>query len=237
MTHWLIQDFVIVFVYGLQHSLLTTKPAVALYSRIFPSYTWNISYSVLSVITLVVGFQLWETSGVVLYHLIPGSVAYHVSTIILALSLFSFFYFFKFTTSFWQWLGVKQVILKIQGKKLPEYYRVRKQGVKRYIRFPHHTALIVLFWAHPVMMLDTLFLAITATIYLYLGTYHQDLRGLSAIGKEWEEYRKDTALLIPGPKVLRRIFRDLASSEPIAEGSSDATKDAGSTTIVRTNAR
>lgn len=217
MTHWLIQDFFIVFAYGLLHTLLTTKPAVRFYNRLFPGYTWNISYSFLSVIMLVLAFQFWEPSGVLLYHLTPGSFSYHVSTIILAFSLFSFFYFFKFTTSFWQWLGVKQVILKMQGKKLPEYYCVRKQGIKRYIRFPHHTALIVLFWAHPVMTLDTLFLAITATIYLYLGTYHQDLRGLSAIGKVWEEYRKDTALLIPGPKVIRRIIRDLTSGEPVAD--------------------
>ena len=92
---------------------------------------------------------------------------------------------------------------------MPAYYRVRQQGVKKYIRFPHHTCLIVLFWTHPVMTLDTLLLAIGATIYLYVGTYHQDLRGLAMIGKSWEEYRKDTCLLIPTPKVWVRMYRDL----------------------------
>jgi len=126
---------------------------------------------------------------------------------ILALSLFLFLYCFKYTTSFWQWLGVKQVTVKLSGKKMPAYYKVRKEGIKRYIRFPHHTCLIF-FWLHPVMTLDTLFLAIAATIYLYVGTYHQDLRGLRLIGKEWEEYRLNTNLLLPTPKTIARMISD-----------------------------
>ncbi|CRI67038.1 putative conserved integral membrane protein [Thiocapsa sp. KS1] len=213
MPHWLITDLVIVTIYGLLHTVLTTKPLVALYNTLFPSYTWNISYSIVSVITLVLGFHYWESSGVYLFQLTPGSLAYHASTFVLAFSLIAFFYFFKFTTSFWQWLGVKQVVLRVRGKEQPAYYRVRQEGIKRYIRFPHHTALIVLFWAHPVMTLDTLFLAVSATIYLYLGTYHQDLRGLAAIGREWQEYRANTALLIPGPRVIARMIRDIYSGD------------------------
>ena len=145
MPNWLLVDTLIVVAYGLQHSLLTTKTAVALFEKVLPIYLWNILYSIVSVITLVVGFMFWETSGVYLFHFVPGSVAYHLSTTGLALSLFLFFYCFKFTTSFWQWLGVKQVAVKLAGKKMPAYYKVRKEGVKRYIRFPHHTCLIFFF--------------------------------------------------------------------------------------------
>lgn len=208
MPEWLLIDTLIVLAYGLQHSLLTTKTAVAMFNKVFPSYLWNIIYSAVSVATLIIGFKFWETSGVYLFHFTPGSLAYHLSTIGLALSLFLFFYCFKFTTSFWQWLGVKQVAIKLTGQKMPEYYRVRKEGIKRYIRFPHHTCLIFFFWLHPVMTLDTLFLAIAATIYLYVGTYHQDLRGLRLIGKEWEDYRANTNLLLPSPKTIGRMIAD-----------------------------
>lgn len=103
---------------------------------------------------------------------------------------------------------------------MPEYYRVRKNGIKRYIRFPHHTCLIFLFWLHPVMTMDTLFLAIAATVYLYLGTYHQDLRGLRVIGKEWEEYRVNTNLLLPSPKTIMRMLQDWKQSESIPSSNS-----------------
>jgi hypothetical protein len=208
MSNWFWIDLLIVVSYGLQHSLLTTKTAVKIFNKIFPAYLWNIIYSIISVVVLVLGFRFWRTSGVYLFHFIPGSLAYHLSLISLALSLFLFFYCFKFTTSFWQWLGVKQVAVKLAGKKMPDYYRVRKEGVKRYIRFPHHTCLIFFFWTHPVMTLDTLLLAIAATIYLYIGTYHQDRRGLRLIGKEWEDYRVNTNLLLPGVKTIRRMISD-----------------------------
>ena len=202
-------DLAIVMAYGLQHTLLTTKVAVNLYNYVLPDYTWNIVYSAVAVATIFVGFHYWESSNIYIVRLMPGTLAYHLSLVVLASSLFFFFYCFKFTTSFWQWLGVKQVILKILNKPMPVYYRTRQSGIKRYIRFPHHTCLIFFFWAHPVMTLDTLLMSVGATIYLYLGTYHQDLRGLRIIGKEWEEYRKNTNLLFPGSAVLRRMWRDL----------------------------
>lgn len=212
MENWFIVDLSIVLLYGLQHSLLTTKFAVNVYNKILPQYTWNFVYSIISVLTLVFGFLYWRPSGVYLFHFIPGSLAYHFSVILLSLSLFFFFFCFKFTTSFWQWLGIVQIANKIKGKDSQVYYRMRNQGIKRYIRFPHHTCLIFFFWLHPVMTLDTLFLAISATIYLYVGTYHQDLRGLRIIGKEWGDYRKETNLLFPGLKVMKRFFADIGLS-------------------------
>lgn len=209
MYDWLLVDLGIVLLYGLQHSLLTTKVAVSIYNKILPAYTWNFVYSVISVVTLVIGFKYWKSSGIYLFHLTPGSLVYHLSVVGLALSLFLFFYCFKFTTSFWQWLGVKQVAYKILGREMPEYYKLRSQGIKRYIRFPHHTCLIFFFWLHPVMTLDTLFLAVAATAYLYIGTYHQDLRGLRIIGEEWEGYRKRTCLLFPGPRTIKLFMIDM----------------------------
>ena len=208
MYEWFFIDLLIVLAYGLQHTLLTTKIAVDLFNKVIPLFLWNIVYSIISVLTLIAGFYFWQKSGVYLFHFIPGSLLYHISLILLALSLFFFFYCFKYTTSFWQWLGVKQVASKISGNKMPAYYRVRKEGVKKYIRFPHHTCLIFFFWTHPVMTLDTLFLAIAATIYLYVGTYHQDLRGLRVIGDEWKDYRVNTNLLLPSVKTIRRMFSD-----------------------------
>ena len=208
MSWWMI-DILIIFTYSLQHTVLTTRVLVKIYNKALPNWSWNISYSLFSVATLALGFHFWQPSGFYIYHFVPGSIAYHISTILLAASLFFFFYCFKYTTSFWQWLGVRQLAARLKNEKMPDYYRIRQQGVKRYIRFPHHTCLIVLFWTHPVMTLDTLLLAIGATAYLYLGTYHQDLRGLATIGPSWQEYRKDTCLLIPTPKVWARMYHDL----------------------------
>jgi hypothetical protein len=207
MTWWTV-DIGIILAYGLQHSLLTTKVAVNAYTKLFPLWSWNIAYSALSVVTLILCFKFWQGSGIYLFQLVPGSFVFHIATITLALSLFFLFYCFKYTTSFWQWLGVRQVAAQIRREKMPDYYRVRQEGIKRYVRFPHHTCLIVLLWSHPVMTLDTLLMSIGGTIYLYVGTYHQDQRGLRLLGQSWARYRQNTALLIPGPRIIARMYRD-----------------------------
>lgn len=219
LPKWLLTDSAIVLLYGFQHSFLTSRIAVRAFNAIFPNFLWNIIYSIISVLILFFGFYFWESSGIYLFHLIPGSIPYHLSVIALSMSLFFFFFCFKYTTSFWQWLGVRQVAAKLLSKPMPDYYRVRKEGIKRYIRFPHHTCLIFLFWTHPVMTVDTLFLAIAATIYLYIGTYHQDLRGLRLLGNDWAVYRQNTNLLLPGPNVLARMWNDwMANTAPSSAG-------------------
>lgn len=224
MTWWMI-DSLIVLGYGLLHSFLTTRPVVNLYNKILPDYSWNFVYSTLSVAAIVVGFKYWQSSNVVFFHLTPGSLSYHISLVVLAGSLFFFFYCFKFTTSFWQWLGVKQLVYKVMKKPMPAYYRTRKSGIKRYIRFPHHSCLIVFFWAHPVMTLDIFLLAVGATVYLYVGTYHQDLRGLRVIGEEWKKYRENTVLLIPNLALVRRMIADWKASFDSPTGENGAVTD------------
>lgn len=211
MSNWVLVDLIICLAYGLQHTLLTTKSAVKIYNKILPAYTWNFIYSIFSVITLALGFKYWEPSGYTIFNITPENPLFHIFVIGLSLSLFMFFYCFKFTTSFSQWIGVKQIAMKVSGKKAPVYYRVRKDGIKKYIRFPHHTCLVFFFWLHPVMTLDTLLLSVSATIYLYLGTWHQDNRGKSLIGEEWIEYQKNTNLLFPGPKLLLTLIKDVRS--------------------------
>lgn len=57
MPDWVLVDTLIVLAYGLQHSLLTTKTAVAWFGAVLPVYLWNILYSGVSVATLILGFK------------------------------------------------------------------------------------------------------------------------------------------------------------------------------------
>ncbi|MBB3948558.1 protein-S-isoprenylcysteine O-methyltransferase Ste14 [Rhizobium skierniewicense] len=205
MYRWLLIDTFIMLVYGLQHSLLTTKTAVAAFEKVLPLQLWNICYSLMSIILLVVAFSFWQSSGVVIYRL--EGMSYYAAIGGMGAALFGFFYCFKYTTSFAQWIGVAQVKSMLTKSKPAEYYRVRKNGPKKYVRFPHHTCLALIFWSQPVMTLDTLWLAIFATLYTYLGTVHQDSRGRRILGDEWINYSKTTNLMFPNPiRILRDIF-------------------------------
>lgn len=192
---WFLIDTLLMVAFGLKHTLGTTKVAVNAFNKLFPAQLWNIVYSTISIIFLLVIYIFWQSSGVVIYSF--SGIEKAMILALMGFNLFMFFYCFKFTTSFWQWLGIQQLIRTIKKEPLDSYYRIRKNGLKRYIRFPHHTFLILIFWCQPTMTLDTLWLAIFATIYTYIGTVHQDSRGRRLLGDEWIQYSEKTNLLVP----------------------------------------
>ena len=207
LSSWFVINTLLMLVYGSQHSLFTSRLAVQIFNRYLPAKLWNIMYSLLSIALIVVAVMFWQRSSIQIYRL--EGIWYFVAIGGMALSVFMFFYCFKYTTSFWQWIGLEQVWTMITGKEDKPYYRVRKYGLKRYMRFPHHFFLVTLFWSQPAMTLDTLWFAIFATVYTYIGTVHQDSRGRRLLGDEWVEYSKQTNLLFPNPL---HVLKDLVGA-------------------------
>lgn len=202
MMDWLLADMALCLLFVAQHSLLTTQQAVRFIERITRPQLWNLVFSALTVVVMAFIYLAWQPSGISIYSLEGG---WYITVFGLHIFfIFMFFYCFKYT-SFWQWLGVSQAWHILRGRKLPPYYKINRAGLKRYVRFPHHTFLILIFWAQPAMTLDSLLLAIAGTVYTWLGTMHQDTRGLRVLGDAWADYSKDTHILVPP---LRRVLTD-----------------------------
>lgn len=203
--NWFLIDTILMIIFAAQHSLLTTKTAVTIFNRLFPDYMWNFLYSILTIILAIFIFRFWAESEIYVY-----KTTGFLSVVIFSfqiLSVVMFFYCFKYTTSFWQWIGIEQLYKKLTRRSMSKYYRLRKNGLKKHIRFPHHSFLILIFWFQSTMTLDSLYLAIFATIYTYIGTVHQDMRGIRLVGKDWIEYRKETNLLFPNIQKAINIFK------------------------------
>lgn len=200
--NWIVVDLGLCLLFTAQHSLLTTAPAVRFIEKLTRQHLWNLVFSALTALTMLLVYWAWQPSNINIYRLTGGW--YLLMLALHLFFLFMFFYCFKYT-SFWQWLGISQAWHLLRGIELPRYYKINKSGLKRYIRFPHHSFLILMFWAQPVMTADTALLAIAATIYTWVGTLHQDTRGRRVLGEVWTDYSKNTHILVPS---LRRIMAD-----------------------------
>jgi hypothetical protein len=78
-------------------------------------------------------------------------------------------------------------------------------GLKQYIRFPVHTAFFLMFLAIPTMYLSTLIFALLASLYAWLGTIHHDYRYTKIFKKPYEEYKKNSGLVLPKFKNFKLI--------------------------------
>ena len=210
---WYVVDSLLVITFAVQHSLGTTATAKNLVKRITGGreFLWNFIYNLITIAFLAAIVYFWQSSGIVLwqaegfwYWAIWGLNLFFVGT---------FFYLFQFTQPFGEWLGVTQLGRWAKGEKEPtlEGYKIKTMGIKKYIRFPHHTCLIFIFWCLPVMTADLALLATLMSIYAYVGSVHQDLRGYSYFPEQWPEYRKESRILFPAPELVIRDLQEAIS--------------------------
>lgn len=196
---WYLNNTLLVLLFVAQHSLGTTAVAKRLVTHLVGgrSYLWNFVYSLTTVIVIVFMAMQWKSTDVVIWSVeAPWSYAFWAFQ---SVCLFTFFFLFRFTQPFGEWLGYSQVyrMMKRMPEPKGEGYEIKQFGIKRYVRFPHHTVLMCMAWALPTMTTDLLLLALQATIYLYLGSAHQDMRGRSYFPQQWTEYRKTSRMLFP----------------------------------------
>ncbi len=196
---WYVNNTLLVLLFAAQHSIGTIEGAKDLVMRLTGGrrFLWNFVYSLTTIAVIAVMVKYWKSTDDLVW-----SASASVTTALLVLqgvSLFVFFFLFRYTQPFGEWLGTPQLMRMLRGDPEPtkQGYKIKKMGIKRYVRFPHHTVLIVMFWALPVMSTDLLLLAIEATVYLWLGSAHQDMRGKSYFGAQWLEYRRTSRMLFP----------------------------------------
>jgi len=135
MNWWQI-DTLIMVSYGFIHSCLTTRPAMKLYEVFFPEWSWNIGMCVFSAATLALGIFYWQPSGHYIYVLIPGSPLFHFAALSMVTLLGLTIYCFRYTSTFWQWLGAHQLIAKLRGQKIPAPYRMQVRRYQTLRTFP-----------------------------------------------------------------------------------------------------
>ena len=94
-------------------------------------------------------------------------------------------------------LGIRQLVT------IPEYLKEEKlviTGLYRWMRHPLYTAGMLFIWLTPVMTVNWLTLYIGVTIYTVIGALYEERKLVKIFGKEYEEYRRRTPMLIPGLK-------------------------------------
>jgi protein-S-isoprenylcysteine O-methyltransferase Ste14 len=94
-------------------------------------------------------------------------------------------------TDIWSFLGFKQIM----GGTTES--RIVTGGLYRFVRHPLYTAGLIFIWFTPVMTVNRLVLYLSLTVYIIIGAYFEERKLLREFGKEYENYRVRTPMLIP----------------------------------------
>jgi protein-S-isoprenylcysteine O-methyltransferase Ste14 len=73
-------------------------------------------------------------------------------------------------------------------------------GFYRFVRHPLYTFGLLILWLSPGMSVNSFIVYLALTVYILVGAYFEERKLVREFGKEYEDYKSVTPMLIPGLK-------------------------------------
>ncbi len=192
-----IWNSILIAIWGGQHSIMASPAFKVAWTKFVPAAVERSTY-VLFVAVFTAGLvafwvpmpaAFWNLSGttagtILLIGFFAGWTITMISTF-----LINHFHLFGLSQAF-------QLIRQTQSKQVtfvtPLFYKLA--------RHPMMTGVLIALWCAPVLTGGRLLFNIVMTCYILLGTRHEEKTLVADLGKEYEEYRETTPMLVPGLK-------------------------------------
>jgi methanethiol S-methyltransferase len=110
-----------------------------------------------------------------------------------------------FYTNAFSFLGLRQVWRYLQGVPDPDPpARFVSTGPYALVRHPLYLFSMLALWFTPVLTLNILLFNLLATLYFWLGSWHEERRLLAEFGRQYRHYQHKVPSFFPWPRPSRR---------------------------------
>jgi protein-S-isoprenylcysteine O-methyltransferase Ste14 len=188
--------------YGLFHSLLASLPVKAWARRAFGTAAdrfYRLIFNAIAVVSFLPLMALTAAlPGKILYRLPPpwsliGPVIQFLALLALGVGLLQ--------TGAGSFLGLRQLV----GPPESSAPQLVVTGLYRFVRHPLYTAGLLFIWPIPVMTSNLLALYAGLTVYILVGTLHEEYRLRREFGEAYRQYCQHTPMLLPY-RLPRRVI-------------------------------
>lgn len=203
----LLIDAGLLSLFALQHSIMARRGFKRMITRVVPHAAERSVYVLASSLALGLLFWKWQPLGGIVWNVETDSArallytAYAFGLLLVLVSTFAINHFDLF--------GLRQVWRALQGQDqaknrfvLPFLYRI--------VRHPLYVGWIFTFWSTPTMTLTHLFFAVMTTVYMLVAIQFEEA-DLIREHPEYEQYRKEVPMIIPGfrrqPPIIESVQR------------------------------
>lgn len=198
----LLNNVLLIALFGVQHSVMARKWFKDLFAQYFPRPIERSTFVLVSGLLLFnlvynwqpIGGQLWEVAtGSLLYYVIYG--LFFAGWAILFISSFLINHFDLF--------GLRQTFLELQNKPYTEL-TFRVTLFYKYVRHPLYFGMLLGVWATPNMTATHLAFALGISIYVVIGTLFEERDLMAEFGDTYKAYKAKKPMLIPFTKWRRK---------------------------------
>lgn len=197
MTEALLVNVLLLSFFAVQHSVMARPAFKRWWTQLVPKQIERSTYVLLASLILLLLFWQWRPMPSVIWDvqatmLSPVLVAlFGLGWLIVLLSTFMIDHFDLF--------GLRQVTLYFQRRPYaPVSFMTR--GLYKIVRHPIMLGFLIAFWATPLMTVGHLMFATITTAYILVAIQLEEHDLVQAHSRMYEQYRRETSMLIPLPK-------------------------------------
>ncbi len=186
----------LMLLFGMQHTLMARKSFKKRWQTVIPQPIERSVYVLFSgLLCLLIAWQWAPLQGWV-WHLEPGSVGSIILMSVYALGIV-FLLASSFLINHFELFGLQQSFLYLKNRKAAPP-RFTDFAFYRMTRHPIYLGLLLIVWSTPDMSVTRLVLAVSMTVYIYIGIFFEEKDLVEQYGDEYRMYRRRVSKLIPG---------------------------------------
>jgi protein-S-isoprenylcysteine O-methyltransferase Ste14 len=196
LTTAILTNLGLMLVFGVHHTVAARSGFKSTITKVLPESAERSLYVLISgLVMLLIAFywqpiegafwQVTSSSGVIIL-----TAGYATGWFITVLSSFLINHFELF--------GLQQVYLNLRNAPKPEP-GFTESSLYRLVRHPLQVGVLIGIWCTPYMTMTHLMLAVTMTIYIYIGLYYEEKDLARTLGPAYEDYQKRVRKLLPLP--------------------------------------
>ena len=201
----LIINLALIALFGMQHSIMARTGFKAWLTRRLPASSERSFYVLLASMMLIVLFWQWRPIPMVIWEA-QTTVAMSIGWGLFALGFFMVL-LSTFLIDHFDLFGLKQVWSQFRDQNLPKP-RFVTPLLYRLVRHPLYLGFILAFWGGAVMTVGGMVFATTMTIYILIAIRFEERDLVRILGPEYEDYREQVPMLVPGLKAVAAARRD-----------------------------
>ncbi|MDA3945459.1 MAG: isoprenylcysteine carboxylmethyltransferase family protein [Helicobacteraceae bacterium] len=205
--------------FALQHSIMARSFFKEGLLKNVSNTVKSASYSVASSLCLILMFYFWQPIDGYIWNVQNGVISWSITTLYVVGWLVAFLA--TFIIDHFELFGLHQGYRAF--KNIPEpKIKFQISYLYKYIRHPVQAGTLVGLWATPSMSYSHLVLSVGMTIYVFIGLHYEEKSLITTFGKEYDDYMKNTPMLIPFINTKNRsLERNILARPPFPRWNAD----------------
>lgn len=198
----LLNNFVLIAMFGLQHSIMARPWFKNWFATYFPRPIERSTFVLISGLLLFNLVWQWQPVGGIIWEVEANTALYYV-IYALFFAGWAILFISSFLINHFDLFGLRQTFLELQNKPYTQL-QFKVWSFYKYVRHPLYFGMLLGMWATPVMSVTHLLLAIAITIYVIIGTRYEEKDLIKEFGDTYKDYQERKPILIPFTKFSKR---------------------------------